>query len=195
MFHIGSQENESMNNITSWFQLNTIQEKKVVNLVHTLASEMSLTAAASTMFLIKLPDRLQKKTSYKTQFESWKILSSNLVFGDTEQLVQRTCLTWPLPCLFCPWFLLFAVIFCNQYPCLQRLNLSKFGRLSIATATWFSPITNQSENQDSCPRYPFQWPLPTWTKPLKNSRGGSWAINSSGIGINAWALGICACLL
>ncbi len=143
----------------------------------------------------KLPDRLQKKTSYKTQFEFWKILSSHLVLGDIEQLVQRTCLTWPLPCLFRPWFLLFEVIFCNQYPCLQRLNLSKFGRLSIATATWFSPITNQSENQDSCPRYPFQWPLPTWTKPLKNSRGGSWAINSSGIGINAWALGICACLL
>merc|ERR550532_208815 len=61
--------------------------------VYTLASEMSLTAAASTMFLM-------------TNFRMALSLGTHL-----EQLVQRTYLTWPLPCLLRPWFLLFEVIF------------------------------------------------------------------------------------
>ena len=38
-------------------------------------------------------------------------LQDNLCMKTLEQLVQRTYLTWPLPCLFRPWLRRFDVIF------------------------------------------------------------------------------------
>ena len=57
----------------------------------------------------ELADRLKRKM-WEVENHSSPIPTLSLGTA-LEQLVQRTYLTWPLPCLLRPWFLLFEVIF------------------------------------------------------------------------------------
>ena len=72
----------------------------------------------------ELADRLRRRM---WEIENHSSPIPTLSLGTAlEQLVQRTYLTWPLPCLLRPWFLLFEVIFCNHQALLTMTEFEAF---------------------------------------------------------------------